>query len=103
MSKRVPVFVYKQDQSQVGSGMYPAVACFVTLGIHVPFTYHFHAGDSDLREVGEPLVCDGSCEQQPGDMEDFSKKRTDHDYEVTRIVETALAFSGRKKRRVKQA
>ncbi len=99
MSIGLPVFVYKQDSSQVGSGVYPAVACFVALGVHVPFTYYFHAGDSGLREVGEPLVCDGSCENQSGLMEDFSKERTDHDYEVTEIIVKARAFSERARKR----
>lgn len=97
-SKRIPVFVYKQDESQVGSGVYAMVACFHTIGVHVPFSCYSHHGDEDLREVGEATACNDSCRNRSGQMEDFSKERGIHEHEVTRIVEKAHAFSARKKR-----
>ncbi|AKM78714.1 MAG: hypothetical protein UY31_C0038G0004 [Candidatus Wolfebacteria bacterium GW2011_GWE1_48_7] len=96
---RIPVFLYKKDHSQVGSGVYEMIACFCALGVHIPFSYYAHAGDHDLESVGEPITCDGSCKDNPGSFKDFSQKRDFHDYEVKRIIEAATSFSSRMRSR----
>lgn len=95
MAAKIRAFLYKKDPSQVGGGIYEMVACFPAIGVHVPFSYHAHDGDYDLEAVGEPTVCDCSCESYSGTMEDFSKERGIHDYEVIEIVTKAYAFSER--------
>lgn len=90
--QRMPVFVYKQDATQVGSGVYPAIACFCTLGVHVPFSYHYHAGESELQVVGDPTPCDDSCSGQNGAIEDFEAPRSSHDHSVEPIIEKARSF-----------
>ncbi|MBT4277435.1 hypothetical protein HOD96_01675 [Candidatus Falkowbacteria bacterium] len=93
---KIPVFIFKQDSSQVGRGSYKMIACFVNLGIHVPYVATFHGGEGYLTEVNTPFACDGICEQTWGTMEDWSKERSDREYPVKPIVETALVFYSQK-------
>ncbi len=95
MKKKIPVFVYKENPGQFGNGKYSMIACFVTLGVHVPFTFYAHSENEYLESVGKPVPCDGSCEHYDGSMKDFGEERdnTDTGYSVKKIVESANSFS----------
>lgn len=90
--KKIPVFVFKTDPEQVGNGIYSMVACFTNLGVHVPYTFLAHSENEYLQSVGEPILCDSSCEHRRGHMEDFSKERHHSSYEVQKIIDGAKSF-----------
>lgn len=92
--KKTLAFVYKVDPTQVGNGIYPMVACFPALGVHVPYTFEAHSENEYLESVGEPTPCDGSCANRHGEMEDFSQERHDSSHGVEKIVAAALSFKG---------
>lgn len=94
MKKKIPVFVYKKNSDQEGNGHYSMVACFVALGVHVPFAFYAHSENEYLKSVGKPIPCDGSCEYYEGSIKDFGEKRDDADgYSVKEIIESANSFS----------
>ena len=74
MKKKIPVFVYKKNSDQEGNGHYSMVACFVALGVHVPFAFYAHSENEYLKSVGKPIPCDGSCEYYEGSIKDFGEK-----------------------------
>jgi hypothetical protein len=92
MVKKIPVFNFKQDPSQVGRGPYKMIACFVVLGVHVPYTVTIHDGEEYLNKVGEPSICDETCEQRQGTIENWSKERSDREHTVQSIIESAENF-----------
>lgn len=87
----MPVFVFKTSD-QVGNGLYSMTACFVALGVHVPFVFEAHSENRYLKEVQEPIPCDGSCKHYSGHIEDFSEKRGDSDHGVSAIIKKAHGF-----------
>lgn len=91
--KKIPVFVFKTNPGQVGNGTYSVIACFPTLGVHVPFTFEAHSENEYLKFVGIPFQCDNSCEGSNGHMEDFAKERHHSSYEVKEIAGKALVFN----------
>lgn len=88
------VFVWKKNRGQVGTGIYPMVACFVVLDVHVPFTVSvFSPSETEyLEEWDKAIQCDKSCRHAQGCMDDFSEERRDGQYLVKPIVDAALAF-----------
>ena len=90
---KIDVFVWKTDPGQVGNGIYSMVACFMAMGVHVPFTFEAHSENEYLQNVGNPVACDGSCKNRDGNLEDFGASRHDSSYDVTRIVERAFKAS----------
>lgn len=87
MSKKV--FVMKQDFRQVGDGIYPMVACFLDLGVHVPYWFEAHSENEYIHEVGEPIKCDGSCIGPLGRIKDWSKEGHDSSHARKPIVDKA--------------
>jgi hypothetical protein len=94
---KIPVFTFKQSPHQFGDGNYLLVACFVKLGIHVPFSIYCHSENEYLNSVGRPKKCNEECCWATGHMEDFGKKRSDTSYTVKKIIEAANNFKKRKR------
>ena len=86
------VFVFKTT-NQVGNGLYPMVACFISKDVHVPFVMLAHSENEYLKNVGEPIKCDGSCLHPHGSLEDWSKERHDSSYAVDPIIKKANSFA----------
>jgi hypothetical protein len=91
---KMPVFVFSKSD-QIGNGNYVLTACFVKLGVHVPYSIYCHSENEYLNSVGRPRKCDDSC-YTSGHMEDFGKERGDDDYSVEKIIEAASSFCRRK-------
>ncbi|MBP7822549.1 MAG: hypothetical protein KA034_01915 [Candidatus Moranbacteria bacterium] len=85
-------FVYKTDPSQVGSGLYQLVACFLTLGICVPFTIEVIRENEELKEVDLPILLGPQCFDRQGHLEDFSKPHHESSYDRTRVLSIARQF-----------
>lgn len=69
MSKKA--YVFKVNQRQCGNGTYQMIACFPSLGVHVPYTFEAHSENECLQSVGKPIPCDDSCTHGLGHMENF--------------------------------
>jgi hypothetical protein len=90
--KKILVFNFTKDSSQVGRGHYEMIAYFIGLNICVPYTM-LVKGDSYLERVGTPFILDKTCEGLPGILENWSKKRSDSFHAVQPIIEVAEKFA----------
>lgn len=94
--KKIRVIVFKEDPDQIGNGHYKMLACFIELGVHIPYTIYVHSENIYVDDIGKPTTCDSSCESRHGKIEDWSKERHRTDHDVKRIIEKATTFSARR-------
>ena len=90
------VFLYKDDPAQVGSGRYKLTACFLTLGVCVPFIIESHSEKECLKAIGTPFPIDPEADfERIGCLSDFSLQEHHSGYPKDEIIKVARAFTGR--------
>jgi hypothetical protein len=90
-TKKILVFNFKKNSSQVGRGHYEMIAYFIGLNICVPYTILIK-GDEYLESVGTPFMLDKTCEGLHGTLENWSQKRSDSFHGIQPIIEVAKTF-----------